>query len=136
LPAGWWLDRDRRLAPERSVRALGVVDAQDAVELPRAEDEQPVQALRACGAYEALGVRVGLRRAERRQDHLDSLGAEDFVEAGDELRVAVTDQEPDILERAGEAEVARLLGDPLAVRVRRRACDVHTRVCSSMKTST
>jgi hypothetical protein len=41
----------RRLAAERSVRALGVVmvgvDAQDAVELTRAEDQQPVQALRA-----------------------------------------------------------------------------------------
>jgi hypothetical protein len=63
------------------------VDAQDAVEVARAEDQQPVQALRPCGPHEALGVRVGLWRAERRLDHLDAVGAEDLVEAGHELRV-------------------------------------------------
>ena len=112
------------------------VDAQDTVELTRAEDQQPVQALGACGPYQALGVRVGLRRAKRRQDHLDTLGAEDFVEAGDALRVAVTDQEPDILERAGEAEVARLwVTDwPSGFVVAPARCT--RRVCSSMKNST
>lgn len=108
--------------------ALGVVvvdvDAQDAVELARAKDQQPVQALRARGPHEAFGVRVGLRRAERRLDNVDAFRAEDLVKAGDELRVAVADQEPDVLERAAEAEVAGLLGDPLAVRVGGRACEV------------
>jgi len=47
-------------------------------------------------------------------DHLDAVGAEDLVEPGHELRVAVADQEPGVVERAGEAEVARLLGDPAA----------------------
>src|SRR4051812_21884827 len=49
---GWWrrwLGRDGWAAAERSVRALGVVvidvDAQDAVELARADDQHPVQAL-------------------------------------------------------------------------------------------
>ena len=46
----WRLGRERRVAAERAVWALGVVvvdvDAQDAVELARSEDQQPVQALR------------------------------------------------------------------------------------------
>jgi hypothetical protein len=105
----WWrwrLGRERRASPERAVWALGVVvvdeDAQDAVEVARAEDQQPVQALRPCGPHEALGVRVGLWRAERRLDQLDAVGAEDLVEPGHELRVAVANQEPGVVERAGE----------------------------------
>jgi len=110
------------------VWALGVVvvdvDAQDAVELALAEDQQPVQAFGPCGPHEPFGVRVGLWRAERRLDNVDAFRAEDLVKAGDELRVAVADQELDVLEGAGEAEVAGLLGDPLAVRVGGRACEV------------
>jgi hypothetical protein len=90
----------------------------------RSEDQHPVQALRAYGPHEALGVRVGLRRAERRQDRLDAVGAEDLVEAGDKLGVAVADQKPHIAECSGEAEVARLLGDPRAVGVRGDAGEV------------
>jgi hypothetical protein len=60
----WWV------AAECAVWALGVVvvyvDAEDAVEVARSEDQQPVQALRPCGPHEALGVRVGLWRSERR----------------------------------------------------------------------
>jgi hypothetical protein len=105
-----WLGRDGWAAAERSVWALGVVvidvDAQDAVELARAEDQQPVQALGPCGPDEALGVCVGLWRAERRLDHRDALAAKDLVKAAGELRVAVADQEPGVVERCGEAEVA------------------------------
>jgi hypothetical protein len=67
---------------------------------------------------------------------VDAVGAEDLVEAGDELRVAVADQEPRVVERAGDAEVARLLGDPAAVRVGGRAARWTRRVCSSMKNRT
>ena len=70
---GWWrrwLGRDGWAAAERSVWSLGVVvvdvDAQDAVEVARSNDQQPVQALRPCGPHEALGVRVGPWRSERR----------------------------------------------------------------------
>lgn len=52
------------MTSERSVWALAVVvvdvDAQHADEVALAEDQQPVQALRACGSDEALGV-VGIR---------------------------------------------------------------------------
>jgi hypothetical protein len=51
----WWrwrLGRERRVSPERAVWALGVVvvdvDVQDAVEVARAEDQQPVQAFGSC----------------------------------------------------------------------------------------
>jgi hypothetical protein len=118
----WWM------AAEHAVRGLGVVmvyvDAQDAVEVARAKNQQPVQAFGPCGPYEALGVRVGPWRPERRLDHVDAVRAEDLVEVGGELRVAVADQEPRVVERAGDAEVARLLGDPATVRVRRDAGEV------------
>ena len=140
---GWshrWLGRDGWAAAERSVRALGVVvidvDAQDAVELARADDQQPVQALGPCGPDEALGVCVGLWRAERRLDHRDALGAKDLVKSAGELRVAVADQERDVAERTGEAEVACLLGDPAAVRMAVAPARWTRRVCSSMKNST
>ena len=104
---GWWrrwLGRDGWAAAERSVRPLGVVvidvDAQDAVELARADDQQPVQALGPRGPDEALGVCVGLWQSEWRLDHRDALGAKDLVRSAGELRVAVADQERDVAERS------------------------------------
>jgi hypothetical protein len=44
-------------------------------------------------------------------DHLDPFAAEDLVEGRGELAVAVVDQESHPLEQAGEAKVARLLGN-------------------------
>src|SRR5947208_16949995 len=55
---------------------------------------------------------VCLRCADRCLDHRDAFAAEDLVEGAAELAVAVVDQKPHSLEDAGEAEVARLLGDP------------------------
>jgi hypothetical protein len=57
-------------------------------------------------------------------DHLDAFAAEDLVKGGAELAVPVVDQEARPLEDAGEAEVARLLGDPGAGRVGRAAGEV------------
>lgn len=74
--------------------------------------------------YNAAKVRRGWcgRSARRRPlpvargsvcvDHVDAFAAEDIVEGGAELAVAVVDQEVHPLEQAGEAEVACLLGDP------------------------
>jgi hypothetical protein len=45
-------------------------------------------------------------------DHVEAFAAEDLVEGGAELAVAVVDQEVHPLEQAGEAEVACLLRDP------------------------
>jgi hypothetical protein len=45
-------------------------------------------------------------------DDCDSFVAEQLVEGGGELAVAIVDQETRPLEKVGEAEVAGLLDDP------------------------
>jgi hypothetical protein len=129
--------RDER---EPTVRARAVVvsgvDAQYSLEVAAAEDEQPVETLAADGSHKALGVGVSLRCADRRVDHLDPFAAEHLVVAGAEFAVAVVDQEPGPLEEAGEAQVARLLGDPGAGRVGCAAGQVDASASSSMKKST
>ena len=52
--------------------------------------------------------------------------AKDLVEASAELRVPIMDHEAGVAERAGEAQVASLLGDPAAARLGRAAGDVNT----------
>jgi hypothetical protein len=93
----WWLGAIGGWRPRARVWALAVVvidvDAQNMLELASSEDQQPVQAFGPCGPHEALGVSVGLRRAERRLDNVDAFRAEDLVEAGGELGVAIADQE-------------------------------------------
>src|SRR5947208_9005939 len=110
------------------MRALAVVvldvAPQDRVEVAAAEDEEPVETLGADGADEPLGVGVRLWCAHRGGDDSDALAAKHLVERHGELAVAVVDQEPHPLEQTGEAEVAGLLGDPGAGRVRRAAREV------------
>jgi hypothetical protein len=45
------------------------IDPKDAIEMPVAEDQQSVQALRAKRLYPALGEGVRVRRPDRRADH-------------------------------------------------------------------
>ena len=75
--------------------AVVVVDkhAQYPLEMRAIHDQEPVEALGASGADEALGDRVGLRRSHWRLDDLDALAGEDSVEVASELAVAVADQE-------------------------------------------
>ena len=60
---------------QSSMRASPVVvlhiDRKDAIEMPGAHDQQPVQALRAKRLYPALGEGVRVRRSDRRADHPD-----------------------------------------------------------------
>jgi hypothetical protein len=79
---------------------MAAVDAEHVFEMAAAFDE---------------GVRV--RRLNRRLDHLDALGSEDFVEGAAELRVAIMNEEPEGLIGELQDEVARLLADPASVRV-------------------
>jgi hypothetical protein len=67
----------------------------------------------------------------RRPDHLDSLGAQDVVEGARELRVAVTHEEPErlLVLRELHQQVARLLGHPALVRIRRDAAEVDAASC-------
>jgi hypothetical protein len=66
---------------------------QDLLEMAPTEDEEPIEALSADGPDEALRERVCSRRSNRRLDGPDTLCAEDFVEAGCELCVSVSDEE-------------------------------------------
>ena len=112
--------------------------AEHALEVAPVHDQEPVEALGAGGADEALGDRVRLRRSHRRLDDSDAFAGEDGVEVADELAVAVADQEPErarlLLERPGE--LACLLGDPGAGWVGGAAGEVNPRLPSSMKKST
>jgi hypothetical protein len=55
-----------------------------------------VEAFMADGAHEALRIRVRTRRAHRGADDLDADRGEYLVEAGGELGVPVTDEEPEV----------------------------------------
>ena len=77
------------------------VDAQHRLEVAASEDEQPVETLGADGADEALSIGIRLRCADRRLDHLDRFTAEDLVEDGAELAVAVVDEEAHPFEQTG-----------------------------------
>jgi hypothetical protein len=99
---------------------VAAVDAEHVLEVAAAEDEDAVEALRAEGADPALGVSVRVRRLDRRADHPDALRAEDLVEGMAELRVAIVDEKPErLLVAQLHDQVARLLGDPASVGIRR-----------------
>jgi hypothetical protein len=93
--------------------------AEDIFKVPAAEDQQVVQALAANGAHPALGEGVRARAPVGSPKYPDTLGAEDLVEHGGELVVAIPEQEldrePALLKLPGE--VACLLDDPGAGRV-------------------
>ena len=83
------------------------------------DDEDAIEAVAADGSHPALSERVRVWRSNRRPDHLDLLGAEDFVEGAAELRVAIVDQQSELRLMLAQlhGEVASLLGDPRPVRV-------------------
>ena len=63
------------------------VDAQDVLELPAANDQEPVEALPAHAADPAFGMGVRVWRSDRRPDDLDAFTTEDAVEGAAERRV-------------------------------------------------
>jgi hypothetical protein len=68
--------------------------AQNRLELPARNDQDPVETFTADAADPALGVRLRPWRSDRRLDQPESLGTKDLVEGGRELAVAVADQDP------------------------------------------
>jgi hypothetical protein len=74
------------------------VPGEDLLEMTAIEDEEPVEALPADAADEALGERVRPRRPSGRLDDPGALDAEHLVETGGELCVPVPDEE---LDRSG-----------------------------------
>ena len=125
----WEESRDRIWAAlfETLVRArLVIVDEElldHRLQMASAEDEQVVQQLSPSGADEPFGDRVRPRGPIGQFQDLHALGAEDLIEAGGELAVAITEQEvgPErpVLELPGQ--VPSLLGHPLAGRAGRDA---------------
>ena len=102
-----------------------VVDelGQDILEVPPAEDQQLVETLAPDRAHPALSERVGARAPVGRPGYADAFAAEDLVEGGGELGVAIVEQELH-RERAFSdlpGQVASLLGDPVAGRMERAA---------------
>ena len=81
------------------------------VEMPPTVDEGPVEDLGPDRLDHALGVSVGVRSLDRRHDHPGTFRANARVERPAELRVMVSDEEPDGAGASVEAqrEVARLL---------------------------
>ena len=96
-------------------------------ELSSVEDEEPVQALGACGADEAFGDRVRFGRADRRLDDPDAFSSEDGVEVACEFAVTVADQEANWVRSLGECpgELTGLLGDPGAAGIGCAASEVN-----------
>src|SRR6266571_4856847 len=94
---GWQL-------PQRAVRTVRVVVpvilGQHVTKLPLAEYQHPIQALAADRAHPPLGVSVGLRRARRTTQYGDADISEHGIEARGELRVTITDQEPELVSPA------------------------------------
>jgi hypothetical protein len=95
------------------------VVAKDGFEMTTAKNERPVEALFTYGPYPALRDRVRAGQPDGCLDHLDAFRGEHLVEAGGELRVAVSDQEPERPSVLGEiaCEVAGNLGDEGAGRM-------------------
>jgi hypothetical protein len=123
---GW----TRRFQPKRSVWTMSVVvldvHPEDLLQVTTADDQQPVEALGADGTDPPLRIGVGVRRLDRRDEHLGTLGAEHLVEPATELRVAVAEHkaQPQSPIRCRQEQVAGLLGDPGTIGVGRHAGQV------------
>ena len=85
-----------------------------------AEDQHAVEDLSAQGADKALAGCIHARRLDGRAHDPGADGLEDGVERGNEVRSAIADQEPDVLEplAEGEGKVAGLLHCPVPGGVR------------------
>ncbi len=103
------------------------VDAQDALELPAAGDQDPVEAVAADGTDPAFRECVCLWRAKWGADDLDAFAAENIVEVAAELAVTIVDQEAVRCRSSGERprKLSGLLGDPASVGVGGATCEVH-----------
>jgi len=110
---------------------------QDCLQVPPANDQQPVQALAADTGDPAFAPSIRIRRPHWSPDHLQALGSKDGIEGGREVGIAIVDQETRLdllrlLELPGQ--VPRLLGGPGSARV--QAVNRMRRLASSRKNNT
>ena len=91
------------------------------------EDQHAVQEFTAQSTDEALADRVHPRSLDGAAQDPGAGSLEDGVERGSEIRSAITDQEPDVLDplAEGESEVAGLLRGPVPGWVRGDAAQMH-----------
>jgi hypothetical protein len=91
---------------------------QNALEMASVEDQDPVQALPPGRTNLPLDVGIGLRRRNRRLDHLDAFRLKDKVGAAPVLGVVIVDYEASVDSELVElpAEVPRLLAHPKRIR--------------------
>src|SRR5450759_2439086 len=75
-------------------RVVSDVGLEHSLEMPTTVDQDVVEALLAHGPHEALRECVRPRRADRRSDDADALGAEYRIERSRELGVPVAQEEP------------------------------------------
>src|ERR1039458_9830941 len=128
---GHFAGRCGHLESKATVRPMLVVMpdvvAEDPLEMVTANNERPVETLFTYGTYPALRDRVRTWRSHRCLDHLDTFAGEHLVERGGELRVAVSDQEPERPSVLGEiaCEVAGNAGDKAAGQMIGDTEDVH-----------
>ena len=91
------------------------------------EDQRPVEDFAAQRADETLADRVHPRCPDGAEQNPGASGLKDGVERGCEVRAAVADQEPDLVEPLvqAEGEIPGLLHGPRAARVGGDAAEVH-----------
>ena len=86
---------------------------QHALEVPRIQNEQPIEALSANGSHEPFRDPVRLGRLNRRPNDSNAGALKDGVEARRELAIVIADQHPHRLSALGErpGDLPRLLRD-------------------------
>src|SRR5450755_1682683 len=106
---------------------VGLVVGQDGAQMPLAEDQHADEEFAAQGAGEAFADRVHVRRLDGGAQDPGAGGLEDGVEGAGEVRSAVADEEPDVLEPLAEAhaEIAGLLHRPFTGGVGGDAAEMH-----------
>lgn len=100
-------------------------------QMPRVEDQQPVQTFRPGRTNEALREGVRLRCSDRRSNDAEALALKHGIEAPRELLVAITDQHTNGFRPFSErpCDVTGLLRHPVAVRMRRAAGEMDAPCC-------
>ncbi|WP_344520103.1 hypothetical protein [Streptomyces rectiviolaceus] len=105
-----------------------LICGQDGAQVPFVDDQCAVEEFPAASADPAFDVRVRLRGPDGSEQDLDGLGCEDGVEGVSELRISVSDQEPESVNAVVHCheEVTRLLDCPVAGRMGSDAQEVYS----------
>jgi hypothetical protein len=98
------------------------------LQMPCAQNQEPIQAFGSNGSDEPLCDPIGFRRLNRRPYDSDVFGLEDGIEAVRELAIVIADQKTDWFLTFGErpGHVPRLLHDPFGVGVSRASGKMDT----------